>query len=86
MLQKIIEIRQSRDGCPWRADLHADAGQSIDHPLGQDREQARQRLHVEEPAALAVIDPFDPDAPTEKRMPAVMDNSMVPDMGRMNGR
>ncbi|XWN32600.1 MAG: hypothetical protein ROR55_05695 [Devosia sp.] len=84
-LQKIIEIRQSGNRCAWRADLHADADRSVEHPLREDREHARQYLDVDEPTELATVYPFDPDAPTEKRVPAVVDNSMLPDMGRMNG-
>ena len=40
---------------------------------------------MEEPPALTAVDPIYPDAPSEKRVPAVVDNSILPDMGRMNG-
>jgi hypothetical protein len=84
-LQKIIEIRQRRDGCARRADLHADAGRRVQHPLGQDSEHAGRHLDVDEPAGLAALDPLDPHAPPEKRMPAVVDDGKLPDMGRMDG-
>jgi hypothetical protein len=32
------------------------------------------------------VNALDPQASTEKRMPAVMDHNKLPDMGRMNGR
>jgi hypothetical protein len=40
---------------------------------------------MDEPAGLAAVDPFDPNAPPEKRVPAVVDNRILPDMGRMDG-
>jgi hypothetical protein len=39
---------------------------------------------VDEPAGLAAVDPLNPNTPPEKRVPAVMDNRMLPDMGRMD--
>ena len=32
------------------------------------------------------VDAFNPQVPTEKRMPTVVNNNKLPDMGRMNGR
>jgi hypothetical protein len=40
---------------------------------------------MDEPAGLAAVHPFDPDAPPEKRVPTVENNRILPDMGRMNG-
>jgi hypothetical protein len=39
---------------------------------------------VDETADLAAIDPLDTDTPPEQRMPAVMDDRILPDMGRMD--
>jgi hypothetical protein len=76
---------QRRQGRTRRADLHADASRYVEHPCGQDRHDAGQHLDVDEPARLAVVGPLDPDATAEQRMPAVMDDSVLPDMGRMDG-
>jgi hypothetical protein len=72
-LQKVIEIRERRDGCAWRPDLHGGASRGIQHPFGHNRENARQHLNVHEPAGLAAINPLDPDATPKQRMPAVVD-------------
>ena len=41
---------------------------------------------MEELSRPAPVDTLDPQAPAEKRVPAVMDHDKLPDMGRMNGR
>jgi hypothetical protein len=84
-LQKVIEIRECRDRCARHPDLHGSASRGIEHPFGHNRENARQHLNVHEPAGLAAINPLDPDAPPKQRMPAVVNNSILPDMGRMDG-
>jgi hypothetical protein len=83
--QKVIEISKRRDGCARHPDLHGGTSRGIEHPFGHNRENARQHLNVHEPAGLAAINPLDPDAPPKQRMPAVMDNRILPDMGRMDG-
>ena len=84
-LQKVVEIMQRRQGHARRADLHADAGRRVEHPCGHHRHDAGQHLDVDEPARLTVVDPLDTDATAEQRMPAIMDDSILPDMGRMDG-
>jgi hypothetical protein len=83
--QKVIEIPQCREGDAGRADLHANAGRGVKHPGGHHRNDARQNLDVNKPARLAVVSPLDPDATAEMSMPTVMDDRVVPDMGRMDG-
>lgn len=88
--REIIEIRQRRQGRPRRSDSHADAGRSVEHPRRHHRDDARCHLDVDElpglAPGLAIVDPLDPDAAAEKRMPAVVDQSILPDIGRMDGR
>ena len=84
-LQKVVEILQRRQGYARRADLHADAGRCVEHPCGHHRHDAGQHLDVDEPARLTVVGALDPDATAEQRMPAIMDDSVLPDMGRMDG-
>lgn len=76
---------QRRQGHARRADRHTDAGRRVEHPCGYHRHDAGQHLDVDEPACLAVVYPLDPDATAEQRMPAIVDDSVWPDMGRMNG-
>jgi hypothetical protein len=40
---------------------------------------------VDEAACLTVVGTLDPDPTAEQRVPAIMDNGMLPDMGRMDG-
>jgi hypothetical protein len=40
---------------------------------------------VDEAAYLTIVGTLDPDAAAEQRVPAIVDNDMLPDMGRMDG-
>jgi hypothetical protein len=62
------------------------AGDGIQHPGGHDRDDAGDRLDRGEPAVGALLKAVDAHAAAGKRMPAVMDNGLVPDMGRMTAR
>lgn len=84
-IQKIMEVGERRDGHTWRANLHARAGGRVEHPLGKDGDHAGQDLDMDEPSAVPTEDPFDPNAPAEQRVPAILDDDQVPDMGRMDG-
>src|SRR3954451_7307211 len=75
-LQKVVEIMQCRQGCTRRADLHADAGQRVEHPCRHHRHDAGQHLDMDEPARLAVVDPLDPDATTAQPWPRIMTERM----------
>ena len=76
---------QCRKGHARRADRHPDAGRGVEHPCRHHRHDAGQHLDVDKPTCLAVVGPLDPDATAEQRMPAIVDDSVGPDMGRMNG-
>jgi hypothetical protein len=41
---------------------------------------------MHELAGPALVDALDPQTPAEKRMPAIMHQNKLPDMGTMNGR
>jgi hypothetical protein len=84
-LQKVVEVTQSRHGHARRADLHADAGRRVEHPRGYHCYDAGQNLNVDEPARRPIVAPLNPDATAEQRMPGVMDDCILPDMGRMDG-
>jgi hypothetical protein len=40
---------------------------------------------MDEPPRLTIVRPLDPDTPAEQRVPAVVDDGILPDMGRMDG-
>ena len=47
-----------------------------------------KHLDVDEAPRIAIVHPLDPDAAramTEERMPMVMDDGILPDVGRMDG-
>ncbi|MFW5678587.1 MAG: hypothetical protein ACOCXK_02935 [Rhodosalinus sp.] len=85
-LQKIIKVRQRRERYARRAQFHACARCRVEHPGRHHREDAWQNLYMEELSRPAPVDALDPQAPAEKRVPAVTDHDKLPDMGRMNGQ
>ena len=67
----------------WGADLETDADDRIELPRRQNRHDARGQLDVHE---LSRGTPLAYDAPntlTVKWVPGIMNNSVLPDMGRM---
>ncbi|WP_326525263.1 hypothetical protein, partial [Sphingomonas sp.] len=64
---------------------HANAGGCIEHPRGEHRHEAGQNLDMDVLSRLPVIAPLDTDATAKQSMPRVVDDSELPDMGRMNG-
>lgn len=81
-----MQIRQRVNIRAGRADLHASAGDGIEHPVRQHNDNARRRLDVNDPAASALLTVVLSNAAPIKRMPAIMDLDFRSDMGRMNGR
>ena len=55
------------------------------NPRRHHRHDARQHLDMDEPPCLTTVGSLDPDPAAEKRVPAVMNDSLLPDMGRMDG-
>jgi hypothetical protein len=84
--QQAVQVRQSRDRDTRRTDLHVCAGNCVQHP-GRDHCHHTGRYfdmdHVTAGAALATV-------PTQlasiKRMPSIMDDDLLLDMGRMTPR
>jgi hypothetical protein len=83
--QKVVEILQRRQRHARRADLHADAGRCVEHPGRYHRHDARQHLDVCEAPGRAIVCSLDADAAAEERVPAVVYDGKLPDMGRMSG-
>jgi hypothetical protein len=81
--QHTMQVDQRRQRTTWGADLHAGAGDRIQHPGSHNRHYAGQRLNVNnvtDRSSLAVVAA---DATAIKRMPSIVDNDIPPDMGRM---
>jgi hypothetical protein len=82
-----IQIDQRGDiDARRRNPLHANAGGSIEHPLGQHDDHAGRRLDVDDPAAGALLAVLLANPAPIQRMPVVVDLDFLPVMGRMDGR
>jgi hypothetical protein len=84
-LQKVVEILQRLHRRARRTDLHAGARRCLEHPCRHYGHDAGQHLDMHEPPRGTIVGPLDPDAAAEQRMPAIMHDSILPDMGRMDG-
>ena len=84
--QQMMKVEQRRYRHAWRADRrHAGADDRIQHPRGDRRDHARNRLDVNDPTGKALLTVMPPDTAPIERVPAVMDLNFLPDMGRMTG-
>jgi hypothetical protein len=79
----VVQIEQRRQRNPRGTDLHSRAGGRLQHPGRHDRDDARRRLDVHDLAISAPFAVLQPDATPMKRMPAIVNHTELPDMGRM---
>jgi hypothetical protein len=84
-LQKIIEFHQPRKRCTRWPDLHADAGGRVEHPRRYHRHDPGRHLDVDEATGRPILAILNADPTAVQRMPAVVNDDVLPDMGRMNG-
>jgi hypothetical protein len=78
-----VQIRQGRHCNSGQADLHAHAGSRVKHPGRDDDYDAGRHFnmdHITLSPALAVVTP---QLPPVQRMPPVMHDDFLLDMGRM---
>ena len=69
-----------------RADLDAGAIDRVELPRRQDRHDARRQLDVHELTRRTPLALNATRAPPVQRMPAIVDDDILPDMGRMTAR
>ena len=67
---------------PAGADLHACAGDRIEHPRRHDRDDAGLRFDLHEPPGATLLAAAEANATPVEGMPAIMDHDVLPDMGR----
>jgi hypothetical protein len=79
----MVQFRQRRDRNSRRADFHTPTGDRIEHPSGHDDHEARRYLDVDDVATSSAFNVMPPQPPTVQGMPAIMNNDILPDMGRM---
>lgn len=80
-----MKITKSRKRDLRRAKLHAGACDRIEHPGRKDENVPRTHDDVDEAASLAHLARFHTKSSATERMPAIVDDSFLPDMGRMTG-
>ncbi len=81
--QQLMQFRKGRDRCARNAKGHASAGGRVKHPGSHDDDNARADLNVDNLARCALFAVLTPHTTTVKRVPAVMNLNLLPDMGRM---
>jgi len=74
------------DRDPGCADLHSGAGNRIQHPGRHNDHHTRRRLDVNSLTRCAMLAVGTTNAVPVERMPAVVNNNILPDMGRMTPR
>jgi hypothetical protein len=84
--QQLMQCPERRQRHLWRANLETGAIDRIELPRRQDRHGARRQLHVHELARCAPLALNTTRAPSVQWMPAIVDDNILPDMGRMTAR
>jgi hypothetical protein len=82
--QKIVEVAQSRQRDPRLPNLHADAGRGIEHPRRHHHHDPRGDLEMDETPRHPVLATLNAKLAAVQRMPSIMNDDLLPDMGRMN--
>lgn len=78
-----MQISQRRNGNARCAEMHAGTGRGIEHPGRHHRYDARGSFQMDNCAAAALFAVVLTDAPPMQRVPAIVDDDVLPDMGRM---
>ena len=84
--EKLMESGEGGQRCPGCADLHAGAGRRIEHPHRYLDDHSGLQLDCSERAIGPVLNTLKAYAAPKMGMPRIMDDAILPDMGRMNGR
>jgi hypothetical protein len=82
-LEQFMQVNQCIRRDAWRPDLHHRADPGVEHPLGKYGYDARFDLNVDNASAGALLTVVGSNAPSEKRVPRIVNYNFSPDMGRM---
>jgi len=82
--QQMMQVDQGGGRRNRSAHPHPRADRGIEHPARDHRDDARRRLHMDDLAANPPLAVVPPQPPAMQRMPAIVDDDLMPDMGRMN--
>ena len=81
--QQIAQLAQGRPGQLRRTNFKTGTIDRIELPRRYDRHHTGRQLHVHKLARRAPFDLNATRAPPVQRMPAVINDDILPDMGRM---
>lgn len=81
--QQVMQVGQRRDGHLWCAERQAGAGGRIKHPARDHGDDPRSDFDVNDLAVRPPLAVVPSQAAAVQRMPAVVDDNLSPDMGRM---
>jgi hypothetical protein len=84
--QKLMQIGQRRHGDARHSDLHAGADHRVEHPGRHARDHAGGRLDVGDLTGGMPLTGLKPDTAPVLRVPTIMDEDFLPDMGRITPR
>jgi hypothetical protein len=81
--EQIVQIDQRGPCNPRGADFHPGAGNRVQHPCRDDRNHTGCRLDMDDVTNGPPLTVMAVDAAPIQRMPPVVNNNFLPDMGRM---
>ncbi len=80
----MMQVGQRRHGYLGRTEPELRADHRIEHPSRHDRDDARGHLDVNHLAVRAPLAVLPPQSPAVQRVPAVVNDHLSLDMGRMD--
>jgi hypothetical protein len=80
----MMQIGQGRGGYPWRTKPQPLADGRIKHPARHDGDHTRRDFDVDHLAVRPPLAVLQPQSAAMQRMPAIVDDHLSPDMGRMS--
>ena len=81
-----MEIAERGERDARRAELLPGTGDGIEHPRRDNNDHARRHLDMDDRPRPPVLAALPSQTTPVQRMPAVVDDDFLPDMGRMSGR
>ena len=82
----MVQVNESGQRYTWRAELHAKAGNGIQHPSRDHGDDAGRHFEMSDFTIASLLTVFAAHAAAMKGMPPVADDHLFPDMGRMTTR
>ncbi|HUH06778.1 MAG TPA: hypothetical protein VML96_03120 [Egibacteraceae bacterium] len=76
--QQLMQLSECRHRHARRADLHAGAGDRVEHPRRHHRDHAGPHFDVDEPTGNTLLAVMPPDATPMERMPAIGTTTSCP--------